>query len=62
MCTPQAVLWHAGPLAAVLFGQAPEVSLLVSRYCRWLTPGLLPMVSWRAVAVSVHVGAAAAAS
>jgi hypothetical protein len=38
------VLWFAGPAAKVLFGQEAAVAALVSRFCRWLLPGLWPMV------------------
>lgn len=44
-CCFQAGLWYGGEVAQHLFGQGPEVSQLVQHFCRYLLPGLWPMVS-----------------
>ncbi|KAF6252626.1 hypothetical protein COO60DRAFT_507012 [Scenedesmus sp. NREL 46B-D3] len=36
-------LWYGGDIAAWFFGQGPAVSALVSKYSRWMIPGLWPM-------------------
>jgi MATE family multidrug resistance protein len=41
----QVSLWYGGEIATWFFGQGPDVSALVSRYSRWMIPGLWPMVS-----------------
>ncbi|KAF8069389.1 SPAC11D3.06 [Scenedesmus sp. PABB004] len=36
-------MWYGGEVAELFFGQGPEVAALVSKFCRWLLPGLWPM-------------------
>jgi hypothetical protein len=40
----QVSLWYGGEIATWFFGQGPDVSSLVSKYSRWMIPGLWPMV------------------
>eukprot|EP00878_Enallax_costatus_P038786 GHUV01044253.1.p1 GENE.GHUV01044253.1~~GHUV01044253.1.p1 ORF type:complete len:307 (+),score=86.41 GHUV01044253.1:179-1099(+) len=37
-------IWYGDWVAQHLFGQGPEVVVLVKQFCRWLLPGLWPMV------------------
>jgi hypothetical protein len=50
----QVSLWYGGEIATWFFGQGPAVAALVSRYSRWMIPGLWPMVSARQAAWQIH--------